>query len=65
MGTVTVAVTAGRLSLVSTTLSWQITEQRIETDRIELRMESGDADARFEARIDGDRLEVKVDVDSD
>lgn len=63
VGTVTIAVTAGRLSLVSTSLSLQITEQRLEPDRIELRMESGDSKARFEARIEGDRLEVKVDVD--
>lgn len=65
VGSVTISVSGGRLALVDVSVAWTIQKQRVESDRIELELVSGDADAKFEARINDGRVEIRVDVDSD
>ena len=64
VGEVTIEVVAGRLVLVDVSApGWEIEEQRVEADRVELELFSGEAEAEFEARIDDGRIEVRVEVD--
>lgn len=63
VGTVTISAFNGTLTLVSVVTSWQIEEQRLETDRIEIEFVSGDAEAEFEARAHDGRVEVRIDTD--
>lgn len=64
VGTVTVEVVAGRLALVNVSApGWEIEEQRVEADRVELELVSGEAEAEFRARINNGEIEVRVEVD--
>jgi hypothetical protein len=66
VGSVTVEVKSGRLSLVAVNApGWKIERQRVEADRIELELVSGEDRAEFEARVNNGRMEVDVKVDSD
>ena len=63
VGTVTISAFNGTLTLVSVVTSWQIEEQRVEIDRIEIEFVSGDAEAEFEARAHDGRIEVRIETD--
>lgn len=66
VGTVTIAVTSGRLSLVDVSApGWSVETEKLEIGRIELEFSSGESEAEFEARIEGGRIEVEIEVDSD
>jgi len=66
VGQVTIEVIGGRLTLVDVSApGWRIELDEVESDRIEIEFESGDGEARFEARVRGDRVEVKIEVDTD
>lgn len=66
VGSITIEVFEGRLYLSSVSApGWSIEEQRVESDRIEIELTKGEAEAEFEARIKGDRVEVKTEIDSD
>lgn len=67
VGTVTIEVKAGQLILVDVTApGWNVERQRVEKDRIRLELTTlVEAEARFEARINDDRVEVRIKVDSD
>ena len=43
---------------------WKIERQKVEADRIELRLASGESRARFEAKVNNGRMEVDIKVDS-
>ncbi|HEY6635574.1 MAG TPA: hypothetical protein VI141_08165 [Acidimicrobiia bacterium] len=66
VGSVTIEARAGRLVLVDVSApGWSIEHDKIEPDRIELEFTSGEAEAEFEARIEGNEVRVEVEVDSD
>lgn len=66
VGSVTIEVSSGRLSLVSVTApGWQYEIEKAESDRIEIEFSSGEAEAEFEARIRHGRIDVETKVDSD
>lgn len=66
VGTVTIAVRSGQLSLIDVSApGWSVETKKLESDRIELEFSSGDSEGEFEARIDGGRVEVEIKVDSD
>ncbi|MFZ0015126.1 MAG: hypothetical protein WAL25_13535 [Acidimicrobiia bacterium] len=66
VGQVTIEVVGGRLSLVDVSApGWTIGLDKVESDRIEIELVSGDAEARFEARVRGERVEVETEVDTD
>jgi hypothetical protein len=64
VGQVTIAVIGGRLALVDVSApGWAIKLDKVESDRIEIEFESGEAEAEFEARVRGDRVQVDIEVD--
>jgi hypothetical protein len=66
VGTVTIRVTDGRMSLVDVSATgWAVHRDKMEDDRIELELTLGEAEAEFEARIEHGRIEVEIEVDSD
>lgn len=66
VGSITIEVFQGRLHLSAVTApGWAIEEQRVEPDRIEVELVSGEAEAEFEARIKNGRVEVETEIDLD
>jgi cytoskeletal protein RodZ len=64
VGVVTVEVVGNALVLVNVSApGWSVHLDKIESDRIEIEFESGESEAEFEARLDG-QLRVEVEVDS-
>ncbi len=64
VGAVTIEVVAGRLVLVNVSApGWEIEEQRVEADRVELELVSGEAEAEFRARVNNGEIEVRIEVD--
>ncbi len=64
VGAVTIEVVAGRLVLMNVSApGWEIEEQRVEADRVELELVSGEAEAEFRARINNGEIEVRIEVD--
>lgn len=66
VGSITIEVFEGQLYLSSVSApGWEIEEQRVEPDRIEVELVSGDAEAEFEARIKHGRVDVETEIDLD
>lgn len=66
VGSVTIEVRAGVLVLVDVSApGWNVELDKVESDRIEIEFISGEAEAEFEARIEGARVNVEIEVDSD
>ena len=66
VGTVTIEVRAGALILVDVNApGWNVELDKVEHDRIEIEFTSGEAEAEFEARIEGARVDFEMEIDSD
>lgn len=67
VGSVTIEVSAGQMTLVSVSApGWDIEHDKLESDRIELEFTNTlDVEAEFEARIENGRVKVEIEVDSD
>lgn len=62
-GTVTVQVSAGRLILIAASAAsgWSAEVDRADGEEVKVEFESGEADARFEARVHNGELRVRID----
>jgi len=62
---VTIEVRAGVLVLVDVSApGWSVELEKVEKDRIEIGFRLGEAEAKFEARIEGARVNVEIELDS-
>ncbi len=66
VGSVTIEVRSGALVLIDVSApGWSVELDKVEHDRIEIEFTSGDAEAEFEARIEGARVAIEIEIDSD
>jgi hypothetical protein len=66
VGSVTIEVRAGVLVLLDVSApGWSVELDKVEHDRIEIEFTSGESEAEFEARIEGARVDVEIEIDSD
>lgn len=66
VGSVAIEVRAGVLVLVDVSApGWHVELEKVEEDRIEIGFRLGEAEAKFEARIEHARVEVEIELDSD
>jgi hypothetical protein len=61
-GTVTVQITDGHLLLIAATAApgWETEVDRDDGEEVRVEFESGESDARFEARVHNDELRVRI-----